>query len=650
MLKSITHNTANRNPDAEAVELERFHRIVRGLNGEMKGKHKARCLCPAHDDHDPSLDVKIRNGKCLVACGACAKGAVYTKLKEMGLWWGSTKSPVTHEAPEKESLDEEEAEQIATARRILRLAQGAPRDGRSIDYLRSRRPIKYYKGRGIKAPKNALLLPRHATYAIEGMPKYPAAVLPMIGSSGLPKALHLTFLTRDGTKNLRQAGKSVRLIYGKARGTHIPLGRPFDADRPGIIGEAPEKAIAASMLTGGLPAIAVASAIFVPDEVPPCSELIIAADNDRAGRAWADEVARKFKPQRKVRIAIPPNPYKDWDEALCDPDSDHEELANLIRDADVYKGKGLPTLQTVTAHELQDMDYPEIKYVVPGYIVEGLTILASKPKVGKSWLVLDIGIAIATGGEVLGVKCERGEVLYAALEDGGSLRRTQSRIKKLIGDRDWPARLHLIAAMPRLNEGSLDFLKAWVSEVAKPRLIIIDIFKNIRSEATPDKAQRLYDIDYDSMTELRTFAADRNIAVVLVHHLRKQESDEDALDTVSGSLGLTGAADTTLVIRKNGEKFTLYGRGRDIAELEKAVQFDGEHGTWTVLGNAAEVHVSNQRKAIVDFLRSVGKAQTPREIANGTEMKTTNIWKLLRRMLEDKEVVQKSKYGTYELP
>ena len=76
-------------------------------------------------------------------------------------------------------------------------------------------------------------------------------------------------------------------------------------------------------------------------------------------------------------------------------------------------------------------------YAVPGYIVEGLTLLAGKPKIGKSWLMLHVGIAVACGSFTLDdIHCVKGDVLYAALED--NKRRLQCRLRKLLNGRARP--------------------------------------------------------------------------------------------------------------------------------------------------------------------------------------------------------------------
>jgi hypothetical protein len=69
-----------------------------------------------------------------------------------------------------------------------------------------------------------------------------------------------------------------------------------------------------------------------------------------------------------------------------------------------------------SAAALQRLQFPPVKWVVPNFVPEGLTLLCGRPKIGKSFAGLDIGLAVATGGEAFGRRTEKGEVLYAALD------------------------------------------------------------------------------------------------------------------------------------------------------------------------------------------------------------------------------------------
>jgi hypothetical protein len=115
---------------------------------------------------------------------------------------------------------------------------------------------------------------------------------------------------------------------------------------------------------------------------------------------------------------------------------------------------------------------------------------------------------------------------------------------------------------------------------------------------------------------------------------------------VSGSNGLAACADTTLILNRDGQGTTLYGRGRDIEEFEKALQFDRTSGAWTILGEADEVRRSDERTAILTALEAAPGPLTPSQIVAATNMKRANVDFLLSRMGADGEVL-KLKRGLY---
>jgi RecA-family ATPase len=299
----------------------------------------------------------------------------------------------------------------------------------------------------------------------------------------------------------------------------------------------------------------------------------------------------------------------------------------------------------ITAAELQGKDFPPVRWVVPDLIPEGLTILAGKPKLGKSWLVLDVALAVARGGWTLGDRhCARGSVLYAALEDGQ--RRLKERMRKVCASESWPAGLAFRTEIPNLGAGGLDQLAGWIDGARDPRLIIVDTFAKVRPAKTRDETQ--YEADYRAAGLLKTLADKTGVGVIIVHHVRKMEAD-DPLDAVSGTNGLTGAADTILVLKRDGSGVTLYGRGRDIEEQELALEFRRQECRWSVLGSADEVHRSDERKAIIDALRDSAEPMSPREIADVTEHAYGATRKLLHAMTRDGEV-KKLGRGRYGLP
>jgi AAA domain/RepB DNA-primase from phage plasmid len=231
---------------------------------------------------------------------------------------------------------------------------------------------------------------------------------------------------------------------------------------------------------------------------------------------------------------------------------------------------------TIDAETLLGMEFAELSFVVPGYIVEGLTILGGKPKLGKSWLALDVGIAVATGGKAMNaVECEQGDVIYLALED--NYRRMQERIRMLAPPFRKKAgidlsRLKIRTAAPRIDEGLLDALDQWRTSAKNPRLIIIDVYMKVRPPRK--RSEDAYAADYAAVLPLQKYASDHRLAIVLVTHTRKMEA-EDPLESISGTNGVTGAADAVLVLSRGANGTTLYGRGRDIEEIETAMNFNG---------------------------------------------------------------------------
>jgi hypothetical protein len=218
---------------------------------------------------------------------------------------------------------------------------------------------------------------------------------------------------------------------------------------------------------------------------------------------------------------------------------------------------------------------------------------------------------------------------------------------KLLGyAEEWPTRLHFQCEMPRLAEGGLGFIANWISKVEKPRLVIIDTLAMVRAPKGKDQTQ--YESDYAAAVALRDLAAKHTLAIVVVHHLRKAEAD-DAFDMVSGTLGLTGAPDSILMLKRDGSgAIVLHGRGRDLVEIEKALIFDKDTCLWRIAGDIGAVRASEERKAILAALAEIGEPASPAEIATVARMKATNVRRLLIRMAKD-ALVRRADYGKYAL-
>ena len=321
-------------------------------------------------------------------------------------------------------------------------------------------------------------------------------------------------------------------------------------------------------------------------------------------------------------------------------DNDLERASNGAEDGRQEYGQALPAI--LSARQLQLTAFPPVSWVVRDMLPEGVTVLAGKPKLGKSWLALQLGYAVACGDEVLGRPVEKGRVLYAALEDNN--RRLKSRLEKMSPQlAPWPETFDLATEWPRLDAGGLDAVEGWLDRQADGKLIIIDTLATVRPASSG--RETLYQSDYQSIRWLHAIANQRGIAIVLVHHVRKAEAD-DPFDTVSGSTGLTGAADATLVLTNTSDGKVLYGRGRDLVEFECAVDFDMTTCRWSDLGRPSDVYGSGTRKAIRSAMK--GGHQTPKDISEAADLDYDLCAKTLQRMAAGGEV-QKGGHGRYRI-
>jgi hypothetical protein len=234
----------------------------------------------------------------------------------------------------------------------------------------------------------------------------------------------------------------------------------------------------------------------------------------------------------------------------------------------------------VTAAELSHKTFPELVEHVPQIILEGFGILAGPPKLGKSWFILVIALAVAAGGYVFGkIKVDQRPVLLLALED--SERRLQSRITALYGSDIPPHLLHIIT---RIQPGLLiPTITAWLQH-HQNGLVLLDTLGRARQQRT--RGDDPYLADYQAGVALKNVVdAFPGSALVGVHHTRKASSD-DFVDDLSGTLGLAGSADYVLVLRRprQSAEATLQVTGRDAPEGEYAFTVTG--GRWDLAGNA----------------------------------------------------------------
>ncbi len=311
-----------------------------------------------------------------------------------------------------------------------------------------------------------------------------------------------------------------------------------------------------------------------------------------------------------------------------------------------YVGEALGQSKTwrdglITAKDLQTKTFAPVRIIVPSLIPEGVTIVAGKPKIGKSWLSLDICLAVAGNRFVLGeTKPVQGDVLYLALED--NQRRLKKRTDKILQSAAAPDSLEMHTEWRRVDQGGLEDIEAWCKEHPKRRLISIDTLAMIRPIV--GRSEQAYTADYRAIEGLRKLAGQYQVGIVLNHHLRKASSEDDAFDDVSGTLGLTGAADTIIVMKRQSGMAKVFVRGRDIEEAEFAAEFNKETCRWRLVGAADDVFRSHERQTILAALKDAGRPMSVPELMAVTERHDRHaLYNLLYKMAKAGEVTQPSR-------
>jgi hypothetical protein len=302
----------------------------------------------------------------------------------------------------------------------------------------------------------------------------------------------------------------------------------------------------------------------------------------------------------------------------------HADLPNREQPPEREAAKSDPSTRSttwrdglITAAALRSKQFKPVRIILPGLIPEGVTIVAGKPKVGKSWLALDVCLAVGDENRfVLGDKRPvHGDALYLALEDNE--RRLKKRIDKIVQAGAWPTGLELHTEWKRMDHGGLEDIEAWITSVENPRLIWVDTLAKIRPIL--GRNEQAYAADYRAIEGLQKLSGQYGVGVVLNHHLRKMSSEEDAFDDVSGTLGLTGAADTIIVMKRHSGMMKIFVRGRDIEEAEFAAEFNRDTCRWRLVGGAEEVFRSQERQAILAVLKDTKRPMSVPELMAATD-------------------------------
>lgn len=307
------------------------------------------------------------------------------------------------------------------------------------------------------------------------------------------------------------------------------------------------------------------------------------------------------------------------------------------------QGDGLP--RGMSAAQLVGLQLPEPLWTAQGILSQGATLLAGPPKLGKSWMCLNLGLSVALGSEALGyTSTTQGSVLYLALED--TWQRLQDRLIQNLSGAAAPEALEIFREWPTLDQGCAEAIERWAQTKPDARLVIVDTLAKVRGMARADEGKgTIYQADYMDVTRLKRVADRRGLTVLIVHHLRKMAA-EDPFEEISGTQGILGAADDALILKstaaspEGGKQYTLFGRGRNIEECALAMRFDGELGVWNVIGQQAEVTYSEARGEVIRAIRENGGPMSAKDIGLEIDRSPDATRQLLSRMVRGGQLVK----------
>lgn len=242
-------------------------------------------------------------------------------------------------------------------------------------------------------------------------------------------------------------------------------------------------------------------------------------------------------------------------------------------------------LHTVSMTELYDTVYRSKPPLIDGLLYPGTYLFVGAPKLGKSFLMAQLAYHISTGTPLWNYPVRKGTVLYLALEDDYS--RLQKRLYQMFGTES-TENLYFSVSASQLGSGLDEQLQNFVREHPDTELIIIDTLQKVR-EVGGDSYS--YANDYDIIARLKQFADNSGVCLMLVHHTRKQKSD-DPYDMISGTNGLLGAADGAFLLQKEkrtANAATLDVSGRDQQDQRLYLNRNPEKLIWELERTEAEL-------------------------------------------------------------
>lgn len=318
--------------------------------------------------------------------------------------------------------------------------------------------------------------------------------------------------------------------------------------------------------------------------------------------------------------------------------STHADLRETVKGG--TKLIDLNGTKTITDAELLAKDIPPVNFIIPGLLpATGLAVVGGAPKMGKSLMMTDLGLAISGGSRFLNVfDVWVGEVLYLCLED--TEQGMQARIKIMQPGCPGSGLIHLAFAW---GDDPILRLSRWLDAKPNTKIVIIDTIGKL----SPSFTQGDYTKQYQKLGELKMMANARNIMIVIVHHLRKSKSN-DPFEMLYGSNAISGAADVIWILqRERGEDYAnLIVSGRDVPDQKLCMKLDHSLLSWVVIDQFTADLLRQELRKVYQILNDKGIAMTLAEISLASGFKSGALSKYLIKLIEY-GYIERVGYGKY---
>lgn len=296
----------------------------------------------------------------------------------------------------------------------------------------------------------------------------------------------------------------------------------------------------------------------------------------------------------------------------------------------------------LSAETLINSTFEDNKPIIENFLHKGLSLLCGKPKIGKSFFLLDMMISLSSGMPIFNwFETEKAyKTLYFSYEDNHN--RLKKKLKLLTAEKTDIKNLYFSLTSPRINDGLEEYISSWLQENPDTQIIIFDTLSYITPTNT--KHNGGYYSLYNNLKILKEICTNYNLSIILVHHTRKIQNEMDIFDEILGTTSLRGLVDTSYILASD---YTLHIESRDFEG--KQFQLTRQNNRFLIKSEINDENNQTEDKKYIDYIWEVGRPCALREIYEKFPDKNqSTIRNRLKKLIQDGRLAKPSR-GEYEI-